>query len=634
MKLCRYVAIGLVCVLLLISVAACAGGKEEQAVTDAYAGYTKEGESILGGADAADVNIKTLSAVKQSGDETVLTFRFAQGSRRSGSAEETAGCGVPLYTARMIKKPYRFVVEFESPAYWDYTYDMDMQSDLIASTFQQSFVDHERLSVYFQLTSDAVFRVQESGDELRITLKPVQDGEEKEEYFVTVNAFEDYCNGTFSSELAFLPTLADDLKHTLLISQPFETQEEAEEYMQYAVQAADVHEQKWTTVALTGTQLPAYDASLDYVHVYDIPVVRIGGEEHTLDVLIPDGLFLCEGPQRGTYAFSRQVRTGIGSEETQYQELWMQDSYGNERKLTNFEFEAIEQAQFSPDGRKLAVLELAQGSTHLYVFDTDTYEVLNDLSEMGFGSMTDCFIWNPLGNIIYAVTGSNTLQIHQFDYSVPDEQKRYALVEKSGADEGSIGYVDGELYFIQSSNMEEGSVIYKIRPEGGVRKKFLSGSEFSISNDNRYMCIVNANKMEGESVFSLYDFETGRLTTINDEFFVYDYFWSADCSKLYYVENRLTGEDDQLGEAEANADEEQDGETEEETPTVQEPADPYPYTLWVYDLKTGTSTALMDLRVADVIPSRTMPELYLNYYETDSLGRIGTRVTYVLPTDE
>ncbi len=631
MKLFRYIAIGVLCVLLLFSAVACAGEEKEQITTDVYAGFTKEGESLLGGAEAADINIKALSAVKREEGETVLTFRFAQGSRRSGSAEEVTGCGVPLYTARMTAQPYRFVVEFESPAYWDYTYDMDMQSDLIAATFQQSFVDHERLSIYFQLTSDAAFRVQESGDELHITLKPMQN-DEQEKYFVTVNAFEDYCNGSFSSELGFLPTLASDLKNMLLISQPYDSQEEAETFMQYAVQEANVHEQKWTVTMLNDKQLPEYDASLDYVHVYDIPVVRIGGTERALDVLIPDGLFLCEGPQTGTYAFSRQVRTGIGSEETQYQELWMRDSYGNERKLTNFEFEAIEQAQFSPDGRKLAVLELAQGSTHLYVFDTDTYEILNDLSEMGFGSMTDCFIWNPLGNIIYAVTGSRTLQIHQFDYSVPDEQKRYALVEKNGADEGSIGYVDGELYFIQSSNMEEGSVIYKIRPEGGVRKKFLAGSEFSISNDNRYMCIVDANKMEGESTFSLYDFETGELTTVNDSFFVYDYFWSADCSKLYYVENRLTGKDDQLGDA--GTDGGQDGETEEEAPADPEPADPYPYTLWVYDLKTHTSTALMDLRVADIIPSRTLPELYLNYYETDSQGHTGTRVTYVLSTEE
>jgi len=70
----------------------------------------------------------------------------------------------------------------------------------------------------------------------------------------------------------------------------------------------------------------------------------------------------------------------------------------------------------------------------------------------------------------------------------------------------------------------------------------------------------------------------------------------------------------------------------QETPALA--ADPYPYTLWVYDLETAQNTALMDLRVPDIVPSRTSEILYVKYYETDDMGRTGTRTTYLLPMGE
>ena len=605
-------------------------------------GYRSAGDIAYGGGtqDVGDLNAKSLSIQTQANGEkteTVLTFSFVSGSRMSGGVEEKAGCGVPDYSVYTLDNPARLVVEFENLAHWDYRHGLELASPLLRGTFQHSLFGSPRVSLFFQLSQPSLFTVAEEGDTLSIRLLP-QERAEQTSYFVTANAYADYCSGTISAEFNISPTLAADLQNVLLISPAMQTQELADAYLADALQQyPSIPAEQWQIATLTGDALPAYDSTLNYLAALKTPAVRLlSGSEITLPALAPDGLYLCDLPNGAGFLFSRELPSESGTNE--YQQLYMMRPDGQTTLATAFEFSAIEKAQYSPDGRKLAVLERASGSTHLYVFDADTYELLNDLSEMGFGGNTNTFIWNSLGNIIYAITGVSGAELHQFDYSIPDEASRHSVVDRSSVDEGSLGYCDGELYFAHAT-MEEGSVVYHIKPEGGIRKPFTDGSRFVISDDERYMAIVRSSEDAGTATSKnsliLYELAVGSTHRITDEFYPYDCIWSQDCSKLYYIESRISGgqsEDDTSDTAQADstddtADAEADGSAPETAETV--PSDPYPYTLWVYDVTAGTSEPLLDLSAPNVFAGNNADVLYLNRYESDEFGTL-MRASYLL----
>ena len=646
------------CMILALAMAASGCGQKNTQAETAAPGYYGAGEVAYGGNTQAieDLNVKSLTLLAQpegSNAGATLQFAFVTGSRMSGGEQEQGGCGVPAYSVYSLNNPARLVIELENLAHWDYRHALDLNNPLLIGTFQHTLVDSSRMRIYIQLSQPVYFSAKAEGDNLTISLQP-QSTKDQTFYYVTANAYAEYCAGTIPSECGVTPTLSADLQNTLLISKPFSTQEEADAFAAKARELCPaLPKELWRTVSLKTGGLPAYDSTLDYLTASSTPAVRLpDGTEKALPVLVPDGLYLCGLPNNEGFLYSRETST---DSESSFQQLYKMKWDGQTSLATAFEFSAVEKAQYSPDGRKLAVLDRVEGSTHLYVFDADTYELLNDLSEMGFGGNTSTYLWNSLGNIIYAITGVDTIGLHQFDYSIPDEASRHSIVDADSVDEGNLGYCDGELYFANAT-MEGGSIIYRIKPEGGVRKPFTPGSRFAISSDAKYIAIVDSNVSGGSgAVLKLYDTATGSTRALTSDFYPYDCIWSLDCTKLYYIESRISGGQTE----EATSDESQtdganatdttdtadssnataaddtaaddtagtDGASTENAATA--PADPYPYTLWVYDIASGKSEKLLDLAAPDLFVGGRADLLYLNRYETNETGTL-MRAAYLL----
>lgn len=652
--------------LCLLGATLCGCKKEvEQAPSPAVSGgYYSMGAVATGGGNggsatagdgaasdgiASDLNAKSLSVTGRRGSsgqtETVLQFSFVSGSRMSGGEQEIEGGGVPYYSVFAYDYPARLVVQFENLAFWDYRHGLTIQSGLVRGAFQYSVVESTRVSICFQLAEPVYFLPETAGDTLSIRLLPKEQPQEAPAfYYVTANAYDAYRSGSISLEFDSAPTYAANMQNILLISPPMENEEEAAAYLASArSQYPSIAEELWDVQQLTGQQLPAYDTSLDYFAAFQTLVVRFPiGDTRTLPVLIPDGLYLCDLPSGEGFLYSKELPSEEDTGKT-YQQL-MTMRYGSETGAValSFDFAAIEKAAFSPDGRRLAILESSEAGSRLYVFDASTYELLNDLSEMGFGDNTSAFIWNSLGNTIYAITGMSGIQLHQFDYSIPDESQRHSLVDRSNVDEGSLGFCDGELYFIVDS-LEAGAMIYRIKPEGGVRKPFIAGDRFSISPDNRYIAVMTsgegADAAQGSGLY-LYEMETGQTRAITNDFYPYDCLWSQDCSRLYYMESRVSGgqtEGDTSGDTAGDAADDTAGDTADDadgdvtggTDTPAAPEDPYPFTLWVYDVAAGMSTRLLDLCAADAIATGQPDVLYLNHFVADLSGT-QLRAAYVL----
>lgn len=628
-KVCFATLIFLVCLCLC----ACGGQKETNgtAAETLYPDFTRAGERVGGGVPVEAANAKSLTASAQ-GEDIELTLSFVGGSRLSGSTEEKKLLVVPNYEVYMLPAPARLVIELPAVSYWDYTRTAELSDTAgIQGTFLHMLADGETISIFVQLERESMFRVEEAEDSLLIHIKPLpQQSDTQQEddiedlveagthFFVVADAYRDYCSGVISREMDMQPTLASDLTHVMLISAPFDTPAEAERYKENTLAlTANTLPAQWSAMALSQGALPPYSEEMDYQAAYGHMVYRLNGEEQSGEVFLPDGLYLCTLPEKNGVLYSRRVTTNdVTGDVYNYEMLYTMDLQGNKKPLFPYEFETIETARYAPDGRKLAVLERAAESTHLYVFDVEAKEMLVDLSAVGFGDMISAYTWDALGTTIYAVGGTSAMQVHQYDFNVPDEAKRYSVVDKTGADEGSIGYCDGNLYFVQS-DLNAGAVIYRIKPDGGVRKPFAKGDSFVLSADGSYMAInASSNEMESagaKDVFSILSMKTGESRVVTDAFAVYSYFWSRDCTKLYYFENRLSGD---AGE----------GANEEDTEAA-ETADPFPYTLWVYDLTTQQNAALMDFPMTSVSMSGLSERFYLCYMDEATMGS-AIRATY------
>lgn len=591
---------------------------------DPFKGYTTEGD-ISGGVHLDHANARSVS-LWQEGDSTYIKLTFNVGSRMSGGGDEAPASTSPSYKVYALSYPSRLVVEFESLEYSDYEHDSFTPAGCVVGSFLHRIEGEEKAAIYFQLAADAAFKAFSGGNQLEIEIKPMPEpeqkkGKEQQRFIATANAYRDYCGGRLA-DVAMTPSLDSSLQNLLLVSEVMDSDITAELFINETVASCpNAVREEWTVQPIQYGELPQYDASLGYMAAYSEAVVRIGDTAGAAQVYIPDGWYLTELPKRsgGGSLYTRNTVISDMSSEYECETLWVMNKDGSAEEFLDYEFQTVESAAFSPDGRRLAVLERAAETTNLYIFDVETEELTANLTDMGFGDMVSVYTWDDLGTTLYSVSGTDMMLIHQYDFNVPTENKRHGVVEKNGADEGCIAYCDGSVYFVQG-DMERGDVIYRVKCDGGVRKAFTEGSSFKLSPDNAHMAINAESGISASSSasakFRLYDMATGESTKITDDFGPQSFIWSNDGTRLYYFENRLSGDG---------------GESSEETGvTVQ---DDYPYTLWMYDVASGESTEIGDFPTTSIYPGDSAGVLYFTYSDADTMGQ-RVKATYRIDVDD
>ena len=122
--------------------------------------------------------------------------------------------------------------------------------------------------------------------------------------------------------------------------------------------------------------------------------------------------------------YSKRITEGIGVDAISYEELYILDSQDKEKRLLDYAFATVERAVFSPDGRKLAVLEREAERTNLYVVDVGTrYHYRADAGRVrGHGER---LCWDSMGSMLFAVSGSGEMQVHAYDLTCRMNQAPY-----------------------------------------------------------------------------------------------------------------------------------------------------------------------------------------------------------------
>ncbi|MGI6192234.1 MAG: hypothetical protein ACOYI3_01535 [Christensenellales bacterium] len=537
-------------------------------------------------------------------DTVTATMTFASGSERNGTAQTVAD-GVPEYRAYLTGTPQRLVVEFYELNYWDYdrTLDLGSAQDLLHGVFRQFQTNDDRFRIIFQLKEGAEASVSASGGTLTVRFKP-KDIDHNAKWYATVDALFAFAEGT-AEGIGLFPTLCADGK-TTLISRPFETKEEAQTFadsLPYEV-LTSLGQGGVGVQALAGNSLPNWSSASVNAQIYETAVVKIDGEPAVLPVVMEDGIYLCSSPNGNTAVFSRlSSEQGANGETESTEELWALDTEGRMTRLTEADFSTILMAEYSPDGRKLAILERAEEICYLYVLNLDT-ERLTNISDFGLGKITTNFIWDQLGSEIYVMSGNDALELMKYDFTITDESQRVTLVEDKEIEEGSMAFFNGDLYFANPDKEGTGK-IYRIKPEGGMRAEVTAGDSFVISPDGRYMAILESFEIgeEGDETQNNTSIKLRSMTTGEEIYLVRDRYivnieWGQS-GLLYYTEGT-----DTTGEAD------------------------YGFALYSYDLNTQSTTQCAEMVSSDF---RTTPDpavLYIPYYYADETTHL--RATYRL----
>ena len=535
--------------LLLANMLVACGGNDNKAADPSNASLAALDSTALasGGKTIDSANAKELS-ITQEGDTTTLALRFVLGSQQQ-SVDEAVTQDVPSYRAYTLSSPARFVLEFDSLAYWDYIQHISIEESdpFFYGIFNQIQLESSgadivpsAFRIVFQLRQDVDVQVSDKDDTLTAVLQVAAQQNHVNSYHIMSTELQAFNTGQIQQSVGFFPTLSNDLTNQVILSKAFAQESEAQNALATLLKNNSplLNEQNAFIVAIDGNALPSYADSADFRNVYEQYVIRRAQTPEKLPVVMPDGIYLCATSDNLLSLFSKQIYDGDDST----QELWTLSADGKFKRLTDIEFADIAVASFSPDGKKLGLIERTADSSYLYVYDLFSNE-LDSLSEAGLGNTVSAFVWDTLGTALYAIAGNDKQQLLKYDFTVADESLRITSVEENEIGEGDLGFYNGEIYF---TNVTEDEVeqVFHIRPEGGLRTPFTEGGSFRLSQDGRYMAVLRSDlssadsdeELGGQTVLMIRNMTNGEEHTVTQDKFVVTYAWSTD-GLLYYTES-------------------------------------------------------------------------------------------------
>ena len=488
--------VSLIVLLLLFAIVAvsCAPftSSEESLVFNDSTKTISGGDRNLNG----EINLKDIS-VQVKDDAATLTFSFVKGSRLVDSAE-SAISRTPRYTVKILENPRRMQISLYGVDFWDYsTQNLWNSVNLIYGSFDQIPFGETPYTIYFQLASNVEYAVQEKDSQLIIQLKPVAE-EGSEQYYVTLNAFDQFEEGQIHDDLGLTPTLCEGNTNVALISSGFDREADAQALLERVNEeiAAVMPAKQAYIQQLTPDQLPKFDMTADTEPIDTRAVLNVDGKPVMLEALMQNASYLTSAPD-GSMLFIRKMRPDetIDVEQVTTDTLWLMEPTGKKTQLQlDQSFYSIKDAAYSPDGRYLAILDVTDTQSLLYIWDTKSQKLTN-AGEEGFGNITSSFCWSDTKNIIYAMTGYQSLQLMQMDLTT-EEWKINSIEEQPGA-ESDIDFAGGKLYFVDLEASPEG-IIYAVDIASGQRSEFTKGIYFQISPDKKTMAVRRYRPTEEE----------------------------------------------------------------------------------------------------------------------------------------
>ncbi|MEZ4358097.1 MAG: hypothetical protein R2876_05660 [Eubacteriales bacterium] len=522
----------IIIIILAFSFSSCTASSE---------GFESSAEPYSGGDSSIseNVNVKSIS-ITQEGSRTKVDLYFLLGSVLSGKEESKLG-GLPAFDISFLSSPARMVVRIQNVDYYDYSYYGGTKiAGLVSGIFNVVPANDSYIDIYFDLSSDVTYKVSEENDHLIIYLQ--KDNELKTAYYTVTNLFSSYQEGTFPDSLAYTPILCSDQESIILISDPFDTEAEANSFKEVTEQSiSSSFGAVVKVISLEGDKLPDVISFVDISEIIEAPSMQKGGEDISLEAILNNGRFL-DNKSDGSILFSRSYimdeATAEDLSKPVYERLWIKTASGDLEQQTLPDFSRITKAKFSPSGNYIVILDISDDNAILYAYDISENDLIN-LSEEGLGSVTDDFCFDKNNDIIYCISGSNTSkQIMKVELN---NGNAISAVEESPTNASKIINKNGRL-FVTDDDESGNTHIYEITSTG--RTLIADGVDFNISNDGTYMSVITMDiQQDGGEIMGLvgYNLETGTETPIASNIQIQQMGFVGDT--LYYITPPETAND-------------------------------------------------------------------------------------------
>lgn len=506
-------------------------------------GYYSAEQSVGGGSDMSGINLKDIQVVKTQAD-TEITLEFVEGKLEITGNERPIN-GVPKFTTQWLPGLNRLVLSISGLYYRDYrVYDDELVNTPILGIFRQSPVNSEVTKLYINLKDNVAYKITVEGNRMHLFLRSVPE-EDKANYYVLLNAFDEYSDGKVSDDYALSPTLCMDKVNVTLISKPYANKTDADAALKEIQKSLlpDLPGKMAVVQQLKSSSLPVYDAKGVMAAYANTAMIRTNGTEKVSPAFITNGRFLCWNPTGTEYIFATPfyLDDNAGSGLTRYEKLYKQEvGAKTPQPVTDAEYTQIIEASYSDDAKYLAFLVQQGEKQVLYVFDTGGQQPYPyTASEAGFGDYTASFTWGSGDSVhtIYGITGEDTT-MQLMSYELQDKQPpKVQTLSETSFSQGSMDFFNGKLYYSQYSSETGDSAIYCFNPLTRTAVKAFGGSDFTMNRKAGKMAVLN---LVNEDVYDMEirDLQSSAVTPVCKSLRVGQVAWSLDGTVLYYTISR------------------------------------------------------------------------------------------------
>lgn len=475
--------------------------------------------AVSGGSEQKDVNINSIT-LENLDNAVNVNFQFVSGSAMD---ENVVSCGVPKYNVEIMPAPLRLKVTFSSVTYWDYMVSgmAEDTSGIIDGMFQISPNENNKdVTLYFSLRKNVQFKVNENGDKLTINLNADTTQDESSKWYLVSDLYYEYQLGSMP-ECGFTPMLCNDLISVIMISDAYNTKEDAENAMLNLV-STTLKDINVRVVELKETDLPAYNDEADAEALLSESVLSINGAKTTLPLFYADARFLCWIPDGSGALFAKN--------ENGMERLYVADKNGTKHQLSDKDFATITEAVYSKDGTKIAFTEQAEETTLVTVLDVKTGDitVINDENNP-WGEIIMGVQLNNDGSKLFCLSGKTTYSIKTYDFTT----NTATTIKDNILLESDLIFNTDYLYYCDVVNEYE--AVVRINVNGGDAELIHKGAQFTLSPDGKRLAVISENYVTAVCDLCIVDIETKDSKIVLDDIVTSEFFFTSDSESIFYV---------------------------------------------------------------------------------------------------
>ena len=487
--------------------------------------YNKTTLTTSGGTAQSNANINEITIDSQEDGVVNIRLGFVSGSEAEGGVQP---CGVPEYTVAFLADPLRLVITVKGLVYWDYVIKGTVtdETGVVSGMFQMLPQNGSGDTVfYFNIAKPVTFQVlEEEGGFLTVSLKP----EEKEPinetgWYLLADLYYEYQAGEMP-ECGFTPTLCDDNISVLMISQRYQSSEEAQARMDELLTGV----LEGTSVRITELsfgQLPRYSENTDSAALLNESILSIDGAKTSLPLFFADARFLCWVPGSSTALFARTAN--------EMDQLYTADKAGTRHLLFDEELATVVKAVYSADGSTLAYIERANDVELCSIYKTQDQSLKiigsQDEESAPFGEMILGIALNDDGSKLYVISGDGMYSLKEYDVVTGEIR----ILDAEIIVESDLVYRNGYLYYCDV--VEEWEVVVQYELATDQVKVIQKGASFSVSNDGSKIAVITEDYETAVCDLNIVDIATEQCDVVLEDIVTSEFFISSDNSAVYYI---------------------------------------------------------------------------------------------------